>query len=101
MFSIFLSIAVINTDLEKEGFSSSYNSQVILHHREKSGQELRAGTWRQELKPTPWRVAAYWLDLPSLFSLLSYVPQDDLPMVDTSYSGLGFLILTINPQTGL
>jgi hypothetical protein len=36
-----------------------------VHHEEKSGQKLRAGTWRQELKQElkqrPWRSSAYWL----------------------------------------
>lgn len=51
-YSIFLSAAVINTitkcDSARKGFAAS--SQSIT---EKSGLELKAGTWRQERKQTP------------------------------------------------
>jgi hypothetical protein len=32
----------------------------MVHHEERLGQELKAGTQRQELKQRPWS-AAYWL----------------------------------------
>ena len=55
----------------------------------KPGQELKAGTWRQELKQRPWRGAAYWLALHGLLSLLSYKTHVYLPRGDTAQSGLG------------
>jgi len=47
---------VINTsakrNMERRGILSSHS----FSHEEKAGQELQAGTWRQELMPRPWRV---------------------------------------------
>lgn len=52
-------VPVINTDeskLGRKGFTLAY------HHLSKSGQELQAGTWRQDLKHHSWKDTAYWLD---------------------------------------
>lgn len=40
--------------------------QLIVHHEGKSGQNLKAGTWMQELKQKLWKVLLNCL--PSLFS---------------------------------
>lgn len=37
-----------------------FNLQFIVHHETKSGQRLKAGTWSQELKAGPRRIAAHW-----------------------------------------
>lgn len=59
-----VSVAVINimtkSDLEKKGFISIYTSRSV-YYRSKSGQEVKAGTWKLELKERPQRNAAYWL----------------------------------------
>jgi hypothetical protein len=52
-------------------FITPNNSQVILHHWEKSGQELKAGTQEQGLKQTLYKNAAYWLASFSILSLSS------------------------------
>jgi hypothetical protein len=43
--------------------------QLIVHQSE---EELKAGTWRQELMQRLWRGAAYWLAPHGFFSLLSF-----------------------------
>lgn len=43
-----------------------------VHQEGKSGQELKAGTRRQELMQRPWRDAAYRLAPHGLLILLSY-----------------------------
>ena len=35
--------------------------QLVVHHDRKLGRELKAGTWKQELKKKPWKYATYWL----------------------------------------
>ena len=62
------------SNLRKKGF----NWLNIRVHWEMSGQELKAGTWRQELKQRPWRSAVYWLASHGFLNLLSYTPQDHL-----------------------
>lgn len=52
--------------------------QVTSHHWGKSGQELKTGTWRQELKQRP-KESCYWLPPHGLHSLLSYECQDHCP----------------------
>lgn len=54
---------------------------ITIHHEEKSGQELKAETQRQELKQRPWRSAAPWLPPRGLLGLLSYIIQDHGPRV--------------------
>lgn len=49
---------MIESNLRRKEFISFYNSEVTLHHQEKSVQKLR-----QKLRKTPWRSAAYWLAL--------------------------------------
>lgn len=34
--------------------------QITAYHEEKSGQELKKGTWRQKLKQKLWVSTAYW-----------------------------------------
>jgi hypothetical protein len=36
--------------------------QFVVHYTEKSGQDLKIGTWRQELKQRHWRSALAFLD---------------------------------------
>ncbi|MGE9804964.1 hypothetical protein ACQP3L_30725, partial [Escherichia coli] len=67
-----VSITMINTTtkskLEREGFLSAHS----FYHAGTAGQELKVGTWRQELVQRPWRGAAYGLVPHGLLSLLSY-----------------------------
>lgn len=51
---------VAKSDLERKDFLSVYTSRSV-HHRSKSGQEVKAGAWKLELKEKPWRNAAYRL----------------------------------------
>lgn len=74
-------------NLGKEGLTSSYNSQVTVHHGGKPGQELKGEVWRRELRQRPWRDTANWLAQPDLFSLLD-TPQGHLPGDGTSHSAL-------------
>ena len=55
----------------------------------KPGQELQAGTWRQELKQKLWRSAVCWFSSHSLCILLT--SQGHQPTGGTSNSGLGSL----------
>lgn len=48
-----------------------FNFRVILYHHGKSGQEIKARTWRQEVMQKSWRNAAYRFAHHSLLSLLS------------------------------
>ena len=61
---------ITRSPLWKKGFISNAG---------KSGQALKAGTWRQELKQRPWRSTDYWLAPHGLLSLLSYSYQDHQP----------------------
>ena len=74
------------TQLGEERVCLAYAS---VHHQRKSGQKVRAGTWRQELMQRPWGVAAYWLAPHGLLSLLSYKTQDQQAMNGTTHNGLG------------
>ena len=59
---------------------SSYTTWVINCHGRKLGQELKAGTQRQEVKQRPWREAAYWFESRLTFNYLliqlrtNYIP---------------------------
>jgi hypothetical protein len=48
----------------------------------------RAGTWRQEMMPRPWRSTVYWLTLHGFLSLLSYRIQDHQARDGTTHNGL-------------
>jgi hypothetical protein len=65
-----------------------------------SPNEATAGTWRQELKQSPQRSAAYWLVPQGFLSLLSYTTQDHSPRSDTTHSGLGPPASVLNQETG-
>lgn len=65
-----------------------YASQVKIHQWEKSRQELKAGIFRQVLKPKPRGNAAHWFAPDRLLNLLSYSTQDHLLSCGTSQSWL-------------
>ena len=67
----------------------SFTLQLTVHHGGKSGQELKAGTWRQKLKQRPQRNDAYWLALLGLFILISYTIQDIPTCVGTTPPTVG------------
>lgn len=50
-----------------------------------SDQELKAESWRQELKQRPQRNAAYWLASDDLLGQLRYPTQDHLPRDGIAY----------------
>lgn len=52
--------------------------QVIIHHWEKPRQELKAGSWKQELKQRPWSSAALLAGFPWLIQL-SFLYSPGLP----------------------
>lgn len=60
-----------------------FGVQFAVHHWRKSGQELKAGTWRQELKQRPYRNAAYRLARHGLLSQLGCTSHDHLPKGST------------------
>ena len=62
---------------------------ITAHDEGKPGQELTAGTRRQELKQRPWGTTPYWLLLYGLLSLLFYIPQNYMPMAGTTHGRLG------------
>jgi hypothetical protein len=73
--------------LEEEGLISSY-TWITAQHGGKSGQELKAGTWMQELKQRPWRNTADWLASHGLLSLLSCTLRDHFPRDSTTHREL-------------
>jgi hypothetical protein len=50
-----------------------FSLQVTVHSQGKPRQELKAGTWKQELKQRPWRNTAFWLA--SVFRCPSYTAK--------------------------
>jgi predicted TIM-barrel fold metal-dependent hydrolase len=73
-----------------------FNLQIILYHQGKTGQELKAGTWWQELKQRLKRRPSCWLAFHGLHSQLSYTDQDHLPKGGTIHSHLGTFTPIIN-----
>lgn len=59
--------------------------QLAVHHPEKSGKALKGGTWKQEPKQKPWRIASCW-PVPHGF-LWGFL--DHLSRGDTAPSELG------------
>jgi hypothetical protein len=68
----------------KKGLISSSN--LIVHHAEKSGQELKAETMQR-----PWRNVAYWLILQGLPILLHSSTQAHMSRSGPAHDKLGFL----------
>lgn len=62
--------------------------KVIVHYEGELGQELKAGTRRQEPKQRSGKSAASRLVLHPLLCPLSYRTQAHLPRSDTTHSGL-------------
>jgi hypothetical protein len=50
--------------------------QIAVHHPRKLLQELRAGTWTQDLMQKTWKSAAHWLAPYGLLDLFSYGTQN-------------------------
>lgn len=76
-------------------------SQVSIQSSRKSGQELKAGTWGQELTQRLWWNTAYrfvphgWLSLPS------YVTQDYQPRGGITHRGPGSPSSIISQENAL
>lgn len=66
-------------------FSVGINSPLIFCHWEQSGQELKVGIWRWELKQKPWRNAACQLAPHILLSLLSYTVKTQLSRTGSTH----------------
>lgn len=62
-------------------------------HEGKPGQELREGTWRQELKPSPQKNAAHWLAHPDFLHDPELTAQSA-----TVHNGLGSHTAVINQE---
>lgn len=56
-------IAVIKHHDQKQlwGKMADFNLQIVVHHPDKSEQEVKLGTRRQELKQRLWTSADYWI----------------------------------------
>lgn len=82
-----------------------FSLQVAVHYQGRPRQELEVGTWKQEVKQSAWRNAAFWLASVFRRSYPSYTAQTDLPRDGTTHSSLGFptsksAIKTIDTSTG-
>ena len=67
----------------------------LVRHPGKSGQGLRARTWRQQLTQGSWGNAAYWLVLRLAQPAFLWNPES-LPRDGTTHSRLGRPIFIIN-----
>jgi hypothetical protein len=76
--------SMAKSKLREEAVDLSWGT--VVHHRRKSGQELTARTWRQELMS--WRNTVYWLNPHGLLILLSYTTQGHLLGLAPSLRGL-------------
>lgn len=84
--SSLLSVTVINIRTKQLGQESvSFIFKVVISHWGKPRQELRAGSWRLELKG---RNNAHWLLLRLTFSYLFYTAQAHLHRGSTFHSEL-------------
>lgn len=72
---------------------SDLHFHIPVHHWGK------AGTWRQELKQTSWRITAYWLAFQVLCSLL--ITQDQLCRDGTIHNKLDPSMYIINQENAL
>jgi hypothetical protein len=70
----------------EERVYSADTSHIAVHHRRKSGLELKQ-VRKQELMQRPWWDITYWLASPGLLSLLSYRTQDYQPRDGTTHKG--------------
>jgi hypothetical protein len=70
---------------------SAYTFHTAVHHKRKSGLELKQGK-EQELIQRPWRDVPYWLASPGLLSLLSYRTKTTNPKMLPPTRGLSPLI---------
>lgn len=70
---------LIESNLGRKGL---FPSTAVVHHRGKSGKELKEGRWRQELKRRVQRNVAYCLNPLDLFILLSYTFRATFPRME-------------------
>lgn len=74
-----LSVALIKPWAEATWGEEGLFNPILYNSPSKDfGQELKAGTGRQEMKQRPQKNAAYWLAPSSLLSYLSYAAQANL-----------------------
>ena len=70
------------------GEESISTSQLTVHHKGKSGQEVKAGTWRWALKQKPWKNAVYCVAF-QLLALIAFLHNSGpLPGDGTAHDGL-------------
>jgi len=67
------------TSWEERVCSAHTSTLLFITKGSQSRNSNRAGTWKQELMPRPWRGAAYWVASYGSLSLLSYRSQDYQP----------------------
>jgi hypothetical protein len=69
---------------------------LVVQYPGKLRQELKAGTWRPELKQRSRVNIAYWLVLHGLMYQLPYRTQDHLSRDGTTHSGLSLATSIVN-----
>jgi hypothetical protein len=74
----------------------AYPFHIAIHHQSQDGHPNRAGSWKWELMPRPWRGTSYYLVPPDLLSLLLYRMQDP-----KSRDGIKHTLLITNRENAL
>lgn len=74
----------------KHSWKTTWEEMNLFLIREYSPllMEVRAGTWRQELKQRPWKSVTYWIAFYDLLIYLFYTSQAHMPKYGTASSGL-------------
>lgn len=79
---------------KRESFVSSSNCRLTSHHWEKTGKDLKAGTWNPELKQRSQRSSTYWIDrsIPRSWSVCFLIPPRTA-CLGTSLPTVGWILL--------
>lgn len=96
VFSITMITITTKSNLAKKGLF--YLFTFCSPNPNPLSEELRAGTWRQELKPRPWRDATYWLACLACFII---EPRTTSLEVTMTHSELRSLTSIIDQENAL